>query len=202
MAKNTLQETRGRKSKYKEEYNQIVFDLCAKHGAENKQLCKVLKVNENTLYNWGKKFPLFMECIKRGRDYFNLGPVEHALLKRATGYVTYEDTSQQIIDKDTGRIRVLKKRVRKHIAPDPVSIFFYLCNRNSDRWKHRTEVDIHKKVDHTHLIKIEDMSLSKRKELLREGRKQIESIVTNTKQMPKPKKKLKRKKKSTDVKKM
>jgi hypothetical protein len=69
-----------------------------------------------------------------------------------------------------------------------VSIFFYLCNRQPERWKHRSEVDVNQKVDHTHVIKIDKLPLEQKKRLLEQGRKMVESKVIDTSKKKKKKK--------------
>lgn len=62
---------------------------------------------------------------------------EDALLKRALGFVHEEIYSEDIIDKDSGRITNLTKRkvIRKNVPPDVRALLFWLKNRYPDRWK-------------------------------------------------------------------
>jgi hypothetical protein len=64
---------------------------------------------------------------------------EDALLKRAIGFIQEEIYSEDIIDKDSGKITNLAKRkiVRKTIPPDVRALLFWLKNRRPARWKDR-----------------------------------------------------------------
>lgn len=66
---------------------------------------------------------------------------EQALLKRALGFVHEEIYSEDIIDKDSGKITNLAKRkiVKKTVPPDVRALLFWLKNRYPDRWKDKVE---------------------------------------------------------------
>ena len=68
---------------------------------------------------------------------------EDALLKRAIGFIQEEIYSEDIIDKDSGKITNLAKRkiVRKTIPPDVRALLFWLKNRYPERWKEKIDTD-------------------------------------------------------------
>lgn len=66
---------------------------------------------------------------------------EEALLKRALGFVQEEIYSEDIIDKDSGKITNLAKRkvVKKSVPPDVRALLFWLKNRYPERWKDKVD---------------------------------------------------------------
>lgn len=120
----------GRPTKYKEEYNQQAFEICARFGATKVELAKVFNVNPDSVYEWCKKYENFSEAIQRGNDIFDSGEIEQALKKLALGFeckeikfATYEG---QITD---------SQEYIKHYPPHYQSIALWLSNRNPERWK-------------------------------------------------------------------
>lgn len=58
--------SRGRKSEYREEYAEQALKLCLL-GATDKEIAEFFSVSEQTLNSWKKKFPQFLESLKRER---------------------------------------------------------------------------------------------------------------------------------------
>lgn len=128
----------GQPTKYKEEYNETVFNLCSILGADDKGLSEYFKVTEKTLNNWKTKYPEFFQSLKKGKDEFDTREVETALRDRATGY-SHPDTH---ISNFKGKITTTN--ITKHYPPDTTACIFWLCNRNRLRWKsvNKTETEI------------------------------------------------------------
>lgn len=57
---------RGRKSDYKEEYSDQVLKLCLL-GATDKEIAEFFSVSEQTINSWKKKYPEFLESLKKER---------------------------------------------------------------------------------------------------------------------------------------
>jgi len=58
--------SRGRKSEYREEYAEQALKLCLL-GATDKEIAEFFSVSEQTLNSWKKKFPQFLESLKKMR---------------------------------------------------------------------------------------------------------------------------------------
>ena len=58
--------SRGRKSEYREEYAEQALKLCLL-GATDKEIAEFFSVSEQTLNSWKKKFPQFLESLKKGK---------------------------------------------------------------------------------------------------------------------------------------
>ena len=63
--------------------------------------------------------------------------VERSLFERATGY-TFE--SVKIFCNKDGEVTEVP--VLEHVPPDPTSMIFWLKNRNPNKWRDKSEVEI------------------------------------------------------------
>ena len=118
--------------------DKIVSKLC-KLGATDKDICEALGIGERTLNDWKKIHDSFSQALKEGKDAFNNGLVENALLKRAQGF-EYEE-KDMLPDGKT----ITKKRYE---APNPTALIFWLKNRDTKRWRDKIE------QEHTGQVKI------------------------------------------------
>ena len=57
----------GRKSAYKEEYNQLAENY-ALLGATDKEMADLFSVTERTLNQWKKDYPEFLQSLKKGKN--------------------------------------------------------------------------------------------------------------------------------------
>ena len=76
--------SRGRKSEYREEYAEQALKLCLL-GATDKEIAEFFSVSEQTLNSWKKKFPQFLESLKKGKAVADAN-VASRLYSRAIGY--------------------------------------------------------------------------------------------------------------------
>ena len=60
-------EKTGRPTKYKEEYNELVYNYSLL-GATDSELASFLGVCVATIHNWRNTEPLFLESIKKGKE--------------------------------------------------------------------------------------------------------------------------------------
>lgn len=185
----------GRPTKFCTAYIKQAFKVCAIGGFDNQKLARYFDTNTVTIYNWRKRHPEFFDAVKRGKDFYDLDVVERTLIKRALGYYYYECHKYQAMSK-TGRIRTLRKKIKKHMAPDTTALIFYLANRQPDRWRRKPEEKlVHHDHTHTHTVKVKQLNeipLESRKSYLQEGRsksKQVQSKVIDTSVKKKRKKK-------------
>lgn len=135
----------GRPTDYKEEYNDLAFKYCLL-GADDKTLASYFEVAVATINNWKKDYPEFLVSIKAGKDEADAN-VGNSLYQRACGY-SHIDTKFATHE---GKITDTKEYT-KHYAPDPVSMIFWLKNRQKDKWRDKTEQDINIKGDLASMI--------------------------------------------------
>ena len=74
----------GRKSAYKEEYNQLAENY-ALLGATDKEMANLFGVTERTLNQWKKDYPEFLQSLKKGKSIADAN-VAAKLYNRAIGY--------------------------------------------------------------------------------------------------------------------
>lgn len=120
--------------KYKPEYDKLVYNYC-KLGANDKELAGFFGVCEATINNWKNNHETFLESLKKGKDEYDVKKVEASLLNRALGY-NWEEVKEE-----SGTNGNKTTTTTKHIPADPASIFFYLRNRNRDRWSNSPSID-------------------------------------------------------------
>lgn len=132
---------RGRKAKYKTEYDQIAKKLTVL-GMTQKEIADFLGITEKTLYNWKKKNRSFKEAIERNRFKADI-KVMQSLYKRANGF-TYKEVTKKLVtltehDEEGQEIEVQKfiktKEVKKTVPPDVSAIMIWLRNRMGQMWK-------------------------------------------------------------------
>lgn len=117
----------GRPTKYKEEYNELVYNYCLL-GAIDDELATFLDVHVSTIHQWKLDYPDFSDAIKRGKEIADM-KVAQALFHRATGY-SHPDVDIKVIEGE-----VVQTELVKHYPPDATSIIFWLKNRQKDKWR-------------------------------------------------------------------
>ena len=80
----------GRKSKYDPATTPAKAEEFARELLTDAQLCAKLGISYETFYQWQKKYPEFMEAVKRGKQEANRDLVE-VMKKSAKGYYVEEE---------------------------------------------------------------------------------------------------------------
>lgn len=124
----------GRPSDYKAEYAQQAYKLCLLK-ATDEDLAGFFGVQEQTINNWKKTQPGFLESITRGKTVAD-AEVATKLRERAMGYTHPEE---KIFCQDG---HVIRAETLKHYPPDTQAASLWLRNRQPDKWRD--------KVDHEH----------------------------------------------------
>jgi transposase-like protein len=125
---------RGRPTEYQDSHPERAYKLVAKMGHTLKELAVCFGVVESTISKWVEEHPEFSDSIKRGREDFDTGRVEKALAYRACGY-SHPTEEIKVVDGEIIRVPVIK-----HYPPDPVSMIFWLKNRQPAKWRDKTDV--------------------------------------------------------------
>lgn len=118
----------------------LLIEGWAREGLTDEQIAHNMGIATGTFYRWKSEYREISEAIKKGKAPVDF-QVENALLKRALGYeVTEERTDfkmkpgydgKPIPDYETARVT----RTKRHIPPDPLSIFYWLKNRKPSFWR-------------------------------------------------------------------
>ena len=126
--------SRGRKSEYREEYAEQALKLCLL-GATDKEIAEFFSVSEQTLNSWKKKFPQFLESLKKGKAVADAN-VASRLYSRAIGY----DAKATKFATNEGRITDIVEYI-EHYPPDTTAAIFWLKNRQPAKWRDKKEVE-------------------------------------------------------------
>ncbi len=140
----------GRKTLYKPEYKEQVYKLCLL-GAIDTQIADFFEISERILNYWKKRYPTFMQSIKRGKLHAD-AQIAHALFQRARGYVCSET---KVFFRD-GEIITFERF--KHYPPDTVACIFWLKNRAGLLWKDKHDHKMGVSEELTSLLDIVDGS--------------------------------------------
>ena len=118
----------GRPTKYKEAFNDQVFEM-ALLGLTDTQMATIIGVNQDTFNEWKKVYPSFSESLTQGKEDAD-GKVAKAMYKRALGLTIVEEA----LTKD-GQI----VQLRKELPPDTPAAKHWLANRQRKLWANNGE---------------------------------------------------------------
>jgi hypothetical protein len=118
----------GRPTKYKEAFNDQVFEM-ALLGLTDTQMATIIGINQDTFNEWKKVYPSFSESLTQGKEDAD-GKVAKAMYKRALGLIIIEEA----LTKD-GQI----VQLRKELPPDTPAAKHWLANRQRKLWANNGE---------------------------------------------------------------
>ena len=115
------------------------------HGLTHEEIAKNLGVGISNFYGYQQRHKELREALRTGKED-SVAQVENALMKRAIGY-EYEEV-KQVTELPPGAtkeadvpptLRVTRiERTRKQMAPDVTAQIFFLTNRHSEKWRHKS----------------------------------------------------------------
>ena len=129
----------GQPSKLETLNTELVKKLYEK-GFTDKEVAEVIGVTEQTINNWKKYNEGFFESLKKWKLKADENVVK-SLYERATGYSHPEEKIMQYEG------QVIRAETTKHYPPDPLSIIFWLKNRQPELWRDRQEVEFTKPLE-------------------------------------------------------
>lgn len=128
------------KSKYTEDFPKLV-EMYMREGMIEADAAKKLGISVQTFEDYKKRYPEFMEALKKGKAPVDF-EVENALLKRALGYEYIERKEVYVEDAGVGEVDGGASRTTKEVtetikavAPDVTAAIFWLKNRKPKRWR-------------------------------------------------------------------
>ena len=130
----TVKKKPGQPSAYRKEYVDQAYKLCLL-GVTDLELADFFGVVEQTLHNWRKAHPEFLESTTRGKTIAD-AEVAHSLFKRATGYVG----KKVITASDKGSITDIQT-IDDHVGPDTAAASLWLRNRQSAKWRDKQDIE-------------------------------------------------------------
>jgi len=123
----------GAPTKYQKAYNEQARKLCLM-GYIDKELADFFGVTEKTLNNWKKEKDGFLQSLKDGKEFADMN-VTVGLYERACGYSHVETK----VFCNQGEITT--HDVKKIYPPDPLSIKYWLNNRQPEKWREKVEIE-------------------------------------------------------------
>lgn len=130
----------GRPTDYKPKYNEQARKLCLM-GYTDADLADFFGVAESTINNWKHDHEGFLESLNAGKAIAD-AEVTASLYERAKGYSHVETkvfcSNGEIITTDVNKI----------YPPDPISIKYWLNNRQNTRWREKVETEVTSNVTH------------------------------------------------------
>lgn len=123
----------GRPSLWKDEFIGQAQRL-AMLGMTNEEMAKFFGIGITTFDRWLKEKCAFRGAVKNGKEIADADVVV-SLYKRATGY-SHPDVH---VSNYMGEVTLTP--IVKHYPPDPVSMIYWLKNRQPARWRDRPTAD-------------------------------------------------------------
>ena len=124
----------GAPKKYNKKYNEQARKLCLM-GYTDAELADFFEVSVRSINNWKKDYPDFMHALKLGKELAD-AEVTASLYQKAIGYSCKETKIATTEGKITD-----EKEYTKNYPPCPISIKYWLNNRQSTKWREKVEVE-------------------------------------------------------------
>jgi hypothetical protein len=107
-------------------------EIAGELGLTDKEIAQFFSISERTLNEYKKKYPEFLQSLKRGKEISDT-KVARALFLRATGY------SHPEVNITNYKGKIIKTAIIKHYAPDVTAQIFWLKNRLPAQWRDKIE---------------------------------------------------------------
>lgn len=125
---------KGRPEKYNGKEHPAQATALCMLGFTNEQLASFFNVVEQTIYNWKKEHPEFLEALRNGREKGS-AKVAVSLFQRACGY-SHED--EKIFCQDG---EIIRAKITKHYPPETKAIALWLKNKYPELWRDKQEIE-------------------------------------------------------------
>lgn len=173
-----LQDTRNMAwmERFRDWHVKTVFYL-ALLGMTEQQIATVFEISVGQLNVWKKKYPTFLESLKKGREQAD-AQVVYSLYQLAIGY---EHPSEQLFsvrdreyDPNTGKLvrekhRIIHEPIVKKYPPNAKAAIEWLRLRQPGQWSQRQDMTKTLNVVQTHKLQLEDLSVEELKLLTKLG---------------------------------
>lgn len=130
----------GAPTDYSPSFCQEAMELCER-GATDEELAQAFDVSTRTIYRWKNAHPEFCQAISVGKEAAD-ARVERSLYQMATGSYVKQ---QQAVKVKTGQFeeKIEIVEVETYMAPEVPAAVFWLKNRRADKWRDKSDVNMH-----------------------------------------------------------
>jgi hypothetical protein len=132
---------RGRPTDYDPKFVDQARKLC-ELGATDMEVADFFGVDVRTIYRWKHDHEDFCQALIAGKDACD-NRVERSLYNRAVGY----SFSAVKIFMPAGAEEPVYAPYTEHVPPDTGAAMNWLKNRQGDKWRDKSEVDVNLKTD-------------------------------------------------------
>lgn len=117
-------------------------------GSTDKQMADFFEVSEQTLNAWKTAHPEFLESLNKGKDEAD-AKVAKSLYRRAMGY---SHKAEKIFNNQGV---ILRAEYVEHYPPDTTAMIFWLKNRQTAKWRDKTDHEHSGSVNFTNMTEEE-----------------------------------------------
>lgn len=125
---------KGRPTKFSDALQEKMIELYEK-GKTDEQVAEIIGVSKKTINNWKGKHPDFLYSLKEAKQIAD-DLVEASLFSKATGY------SHKELKVFNYEGEIIEHEIEKHYAPDTTAAIFWLKNRQPERWRDKSDLEI------------------------------------------------------------
>lgn len=125
----------GRPEEYRPEFALTITKFCLLGCTDEELATRVFGVSLSTYYKWAAEHQEFSDAIKEGREIANAA-VANSLYRKAIGY------TKRVKKLFMYQGKVIEHEVDEFFPPSDPAIFWFLKNREKDKWKERTDIDL------------------------------------------------------------
>lgn len=151
----------------------LLLTAWARDGLTYADISHNIGINNDTLFEWRKKYPEISEALKRGKAVTDI-IAENTLYKNAIGF-EYEEENvvmvKEVIYKDGKRVKETSTpktvKVKKQKLPETTALIFWLKNRKPKDWRDKQEIEHSGNVNNP----FEGLTTEELREVIKNGQK-------------------------------
>ena len=124
----------------------LLIEAWCRDGYTDEMVMTKLGISKPTFYEYQKKYPNFLNSIRRGKEVTDV-VVENSLLKNANGYIYTEKQAIKVKDVEVvdgkaisiERVEIIE--VERFKPAETTAQIFWLKNRKPAEWRDRKDID-------------------------------------------------------------
>lgn len=124
----------------------LLIESFARDGLTDEEICKKIGVSKPSFYDWIKRFPNFLNALKKGRQPVNAIVEKTFFEEKLKGRFVKEKTVEKTIHRDAdGNITSSSEHIKEtdhYIPADTTAMLFYMKCRMPDKYNDRINVKL------------------------------------------------------------